>query len=55
MFNDDTGIEFIDAETIIKMSCDRHRVISYGILELDDTFNIISILHLYFDQYIYYK
>ena len=43
MFNDDTRIEFIDNETIIKkLCCERHRLIFYGILKLEDTFNIYT-------------
>ena len=30
-------------------------VIFYAILKLEDTFNIISILHPYMDQYVYNK
>ena len=43
-------IEFIDTETITmfkKLRCERHRYIFYGILKLEVTFNIISILLLY--------
>ena len=43
-------MEFIDTETITmykKLRCDRHRYILYGILKLEVTFNIISILLLY--------
>ena len=45
-------IEFIDTETITmykKLRCERHRYIFYGILKLEVTFNIISIL--YMDEY----
>ena len=45
-------IEFIDTETTTmytKLLCERHRYIFYGILELEVTFNIISILLLYMD------
>ena len=43
-------IEFIDTETITmykKLRSERHRYIFYGILKLEVTFNIISILLLY--------
>ena len=49
-------IEFIDTETITmykKLRCERHRYISYGILKLEVTFDIISILLLYMDEYVY--
>ena len=49
-------IEFIDTETITmykKLRCERHRYIFYGILKLEVTFNIISILLLYMDEYVY--
>ena len=45
-------IEFIDTETITmykKLHCEIHRYIYYGILKLEVTFNIISILLLYMD------
>ena len=48
-------IEFIDIETIAmykKLRCERHSYIFYGILKLDVTFNIISILLLYMDGYV---
>ena len=47
-------IEFIDTETITmykKLHCERHRYIFYGILKLEVTFNIISILLLYMDEF----
>ena len=47
-------IEFINTETITmykKLRCERHRYIVYGILKLEVTFNIISILLLYMDEY----
>ena len=56
MFNTDTGIESIDTETITmykKVRCDRHRYIFYGIFKLEVAFNIISILLLYMDAYVY--
>ena len=43
-------IELMDTETITmykKLRCERHRYIFYGILKLEVTFNIISILLLY--------
>ena len=43
-------IEFIDTESITmykKLHCERHRYIFYGILKLEVTFNIISILLIY--------
>ena len=46
-------IEFIDTATItmyIKLRCERHKFIFYGILKLEVTFNIISILLLYMDK-----
>ena len=49
-------IEFIDTETITmykKFRCERHRYIYYGILKLEVTFNIISILLLYMDEYVH--
>ena len=49
-------IEFIDTETITvykKLHCERHRYIFYGILKLEVTFNIISILLLYMNEYVY--
>ena len=49
-------IEFIDAETITmykKLRYEKHRHIFYGILKLEVSFNIISILLLYMDEYIY--
>ena len=49
-------IEFIDTETITmykKLRCERHRYIFYGILKLEVTFNIISILLLYMHEYVY--
>ena len=49
-------IEFIDTETITmfkKLHCGRHRYIFYGILKLEVTFNIISILLLDMDEYVY--
>ena len=48
-------MEFIDTETITmykKLRCDRHRYIFYGILKLEVTFNMISILLLYIDEYV---
>ena len=36
-----------------KLCCERHRYIFYGILKLEVTFNIISILLLYMDEYVY--
>ena len=47
-------IKFIDTETITmykKLRCERHRYIFYGNLKLEGTFNIISILLLYMDEY----
>ena len=57
MLNHDTGIEFIDTETIKKIHCDRHRYIFYAILRLEDTFYIIYmyILHPNMDQNIHNK
>ena len=49
-------IDFIDTETITmykKLRCERHRYIFNGILKLEVTFNIISILLLYMDEYVY--
>ena len=49
-------IEFIDTETITmyeKLRCERHRYIFYGILILEVTVNIISILLLHLDEYVY--
>ena len=49
-------IEFIDTETITmykKLRCERQRYIFNGILKLEVTFNIISILLLYMDEYVY--
>ena len=49
-------IEFIDTETITmykKLRCERHRYIFHGILKLEVTFNIIYILRLYMDEYVY--
>ena len=46
-------IEFIDTETITmykKLRCERHRYIFYGILKLEVTLNIISVLLLYMDE-----
>ena len=46
-------IEFIDTETSTmykKLRCERQRYIFYGILNLEATFNIISILLLYMDE-----
>ena len=43
-------IEFIDIETITmykKLCCEKHRYIFHGILKLDVTFYIISILRIY--------
>ena len=48
--------EFIDTETMTmykKLRCERHRYIFHGILKLEVTFNIISILLLYMDGYVY--
>ena len=50
-------IEFIDTETITmykKLRCERLGYVFYGtcILKLEVTFNIISILLLYIDEYI---
>ena len=59
MFNNDTyNIEFIDTETITmykKLHCERHRYTFYSpcILKLEVTINIISILLLYMDEYVY--
>ena len=49
-------IEFIDTERITmykKLRCERHGYIFYGILNLEVTFNIISLLLLYMDEYVY--
>ena len=49
-------IKSIDTEQlqcIKKLRCERHRYMFYGILKLEVTFNIISILLLYMDEYIY--
>ena len=49
-------IEFIDTEAITmykKLRCERHRYIFNGILKLEVTFNIISILLLYMDEYLH--
>ena len=49
-------IEFIDTETITmykKLRCERHIYIFYGILKSEVTFNIISILLIYMDDYVY--
>ena len=35
------------------MHCERHRYIFYGILKLEVTFIIISILLLYMDEYVH--
>ena len=35
-----------------KLRCERHRCIFYGILKLEVTFNIISLLLLYMDEYV---
>ena len=46
-------IEFIDTETITlykKLRCERLAYICYGILKLEVTFNIISIVILYMDD-----
>ena len=46
-------IEFIDTETITmykELCCERHGYMFYGILKLEVTFNIISILLLYMDE-----
>ena len=43
-------IEFIGLETITmykKLRCERHGYVFYGILKLEVTFNIISILLIY--------
>ena len=43
-------IEFIDTETITmykKLRCERHGYIFHGILKLEVTFNIISMLLIY--------
>ena len=56
MFNNELRIESIDTETITmskKLRCERHRYIFYGILKLEVTFNIISLLILYMDEYVY--
>ena len=56
MFKMILRIEFIDTETITMyktLRCERHRYIFYGILKLEGTFNIISILLLYMDEYVY--
>ena len=49
-------IEFIHTEAITmykNVRCERQRYIFYGILKLEVTFNIISILLLYMDEYVY--
>ena len=49
-------IEFIDTDKITmykKLRCERHRYIFYGILKLEVTFNIKSILFLYMDEFAY--
>ena len=49
-------IEFIDTETSTmykKLRCEKHRYIFYCILKFEVTFNIISILLLYMDEYVY--
>ena len=49
-------VEFIDTKTITmykQLHCERHRYIFYGIFKLEVTFNIISILLLYMDEYVY--
>ena len=40
-------------QCIKKLRSERHRYIFYGILKLEVTFNIISILLLYMDEYVY--
>ena len=48
-------LELIDTETITmykKLRCERHIYIFYGILKLEVTLNIISILLLYMDEYV---
>ena len=55
MFKMILRIEFIDTETITmykKLRCERHRYIFYGILKLEVTFNIISMLFLCMDEYV---
>ena len=58
MLNTDTcvlRIEFIDTKTITmykKLRCERHKYIFYGILKLEVTFNIISILLLFMNEYV---
>ena len=49
-------IEFIDTEAITmykKLHRERHRYTFYGILKLEVTSNIIFILLLYMDEYVY--
>ena len=58
MFKMILRIEFIDTETITmykKLRCEIHRYmyIFYGILKLEVTFNIISTLLLYMQEYDY--
>ena len=56
MFKMILRIEFIDTEKITmykKLRCERHRYIFYGILKLEVTFNNISILLLYMQEYDY--
>ena len=56
MFNVILRIEFIDTETTTmdkKLRCERHSYIFHGILKLEVTFNIISILLLYTQEYVY--
>ena len=56
MFKMILRIEFIDTETNTmykKLRCERHRYIFNGILKLEVTFNTISILLLYMQEYVY--
>ena len=49
-------IKLINTESITmykKLRCERHRYIFNGILQLEVIFNIISILLLYMDEYVY--
>ena len=48
-------IEFMDTETVTmykKLHYGRHIYIFYGVLKLEVTFNTISILLLYKDEYV---
>ena len=56
MFKMILRIEFIDTEITTmykKLRCERRRYIFNGILKLEVTFNIISILLLYMQEYVY--